>query len=101
MKERPETETPFSIRLCSDKAAFEVRLLRKVFLKMDDVRRLLENFGGHEVLVCTPHIMILRYRGAEITLSKDGRMLIKRIKDETEAALIAEDILRIAFNVTV
>jgi len=98
MEENQKSTMPFSVKLCSDKAAFEVRLLQKVFLKMDDAQQLLEKVEGHEVVVCTPHIMILRCRGAEVTLSKDGRMLIKRVKDEKEAALVAKDVLSIAFK---
>jgi len=101
MEEKQKTKTPFSIKLCSDKAAFEVRLLRKTSLKMDEAKQSLEKVEGHEVMVCTPHILILRCGGAEVTLSKNGRMLIKRVKDEKEAALVAEDVLRVALKVAI
>lgn len=68
---------------------------------MADAKQLLENVKGHDVVVCTPHIMILRCGGAEVTLSKDGRMLIKRVRDKKEAALIAQDVFRIVFRAAV
>jgi len=101
MKENQKSKMPFSVKLCSDKAAFEVRLLRRALLKMQNAKRLLENMEGYEVVVYTPHIMILRCRGAEVTLSNDGRMLIKRVKDEKEASLVAQNVLGIAFKAAI
>jgi len=88
----------FSIKLCSDKAAFEVLPLQKITFRMDDARRRLETAEGHEILVYTPHVMIFKSKGAEVTLSRDGRMLIKKTRDEKEATLIAKEALRIIFE---
>lgn len=87
---------PFSVKLCSDKAAFEVRIQRKVFFNMDKVKQLFETRHDSEIVVFTPHMIILRSNGAEITLSKDGRMLIKKVANETEATQVANKILRTA-----
>jgi len=98
MEKQQKSTVPFSIKLCDDRAAFEVRLLRNAFLKMDYAKQLLENAKGHEVVVWTPYIMILRYGGAEVTLSKDGRMLIKRVENEKQAAYVAQNVLSILFQ---
>ena len=89
---------PFSVKLCSDKAAFEVRIQRKVFFNMDKVRQLFEACHDPEIVVYTPHVIILRSGRAEATLSKDGRMLIKRVSNESEATQVARKILRIALR---
>jgi len=95
---RPEEESsmPFSVKLCSDKAAFEVQMQRKVFFNMEKVRQLFEACHDPEIVVYTPHMIILRSGRAETTLSRDGRMLIKRVANESEATQLAQKILRTA-----
>jgi len=80
------------VRLCPDKAAFEALVLRRVVFNMDDAKRRLEEAGNHRVVVFTPHLLVLRRGGAEVTLSRDGRMLIKRVRDESEAASVARGV---------
>jgi hypothetical protein len=48
-----------------------------------------------EIIADTPHIIIFRSKGAEVTLSRNGRMLIKRVENEKEAAVVASEILRV------
>jgi len=89
---------PFSVKLCSDKAAFEVRIQRKVFFNLDKVRQLFEACGDPEILVYTPHLIILRSGRAETTLSRDGRMLIKKVSNESDATRVARRILQLALT---
>jgi len=98
MTNEEEPSIPLFVKLCSDGAAFEVRIQRKVFFNMDKVRQLFETSRDSEIVVYTPHIIILRSGRAEITLSKDGRMLIKRVSNESEATQVARKILRIALR---
>lgn len=91
---------PFSVRLCSDKAAFEVRIQRKVSFNMADLERLLKSVKENEIMVNTPHILIFRSKAAEVTLSKNGRMLIKKVQDEKEAKTVASEVLRIIYGET-
>lgn len=66
---------------------------------MDEAKRLFEGTGNYEILVHTPYIMVLKNpKGVEVTLSKNGRMLIKRISNENEARAVALDILQIALK---
>ena len=98
MDNQEKSPVPFSVKLCSDKAAFEVRIQRKVQFNMDKLRQLFEACNDPEILVYTPHMIILRSGKAETTLSKDGRMLIKRVSNELEAAQVALKILRTALT---
>jgi len=98
MTNQPQTPIPFFIRLCSDKAAFEVQVKQKMLFRMDAVKKLFETAENHEIIVYTPHIMVFRSRGAEVTLSKDGRILIKKVRDENEAMSVANEVLRIAWK---
>jgi len=89
---------PFFVKLCLDKASFEVRMQRKVFFNMDKMRQLFEKSHDSEIVVYTPHMIILRSGRAETTLSRDGRMLIKRVSNESEATQVARKILRTALK---
>jgi len=80
---------PLLVRLCSDKAAFEVLVLRKVVFNLNDAKQRLEKASECKIRVYTPHLMILRWGTAEVTLSRDGKMLIKWVRDENEARLVA------------
>jgi len=98
MTKEEKSPMPYSVKLCSDKAAFEVRIHRKVFLNMDKVRRLFEARYDFEIVVYTPHMIILRSGRAETTLGRDGRMLIKRVSNESEATQVAHKMLQIALS---
>jgi hypothetical protein len=63
---------------------------------MEYVKQLFEAQQDLEIVVYTPHVIILRRGKAEATLSKDGRMLIKRVSNESEATQVASVILRTA-----
>jgi len=74
---------------------------QKVSLNMDKVRQLLEACHDPEIVLYTPHMIILRSGKAETTLSKDGRILIKRVSNEKEANQVAQKILRTALSAAV
>jgi ArsR family metal-binding transcriptional regulator len=86
---------PFTVKLCSDKAAFEVRANRKVSLNMGEVEKRLRSSKLHRIVLCTPHMIFLRSGTAETTLSKDGRLLIKKVQNEAEAKHLAQEILQV------
>jgi len=96
MTNRKEQPMPFSVRLCSDKAAFEVRIQRKISFDMLKLEELLKSHRENEIIVTTPHILIFKSKEAEVTLSRNGRMLIKKTRDEKEATAIAGEVLRVA-----
>jgi len=100
MTNEEEPSIPLFVKLCSDKTSFEVRIQRKVFFNMDKVRQLFEKSHDSEIVVYTPHMIILRSGRAEATLSRDGRMLIKRVSNESEATQIAHKILQTALQAT-
>ena len=82
---------PLFVKLCSDRAAFEARLQNKIDFSMDHLKQLLEAENSHEILVYTPHIMVIKScRGAEVTVSRDGRMLIRKVTDTAEAEMVAK-----------
>ena len=60
----------------------------------------LQNLGqaigrSHRVLLTTPMVIVFDYKGHEVSLFKKGRMLIKNVRDETEALSISRDVINI------
>ena len=100
-QQKPLTSpVPLLIRLCSEKTAFEVRTQQRVHFDMNEAKRLFEAKSGYEIVVQTPYIIVLKSQGGtEVTLSKNGRMLIKRVSDEKEARAVAQDVLQTALKV--
>jgi len=85
---------PLLVRVCSDKAAFEAIPRRRVFFDMKLVRRLFEASRNFQVLVYTPYIIFVKSRaGREVTLSEDGRMLLKKTLNKDEATALAYTVL--------
>jgi hypothetical protein len=85
---------PLLVKLCSDKLSFEARTQKRLCLNMNKAKRNLEGSEEHKIVVHTPHMIIFRTGKAEITLSKDGRMLIRKVPDEKEATRLARQTLR-------
>jgi len=99
VKKEQKSQAPLLIRLCSEKTAFEVQMQQRISFNMDGVKRLFEAISGYEIVVHTPYILVLKNKkGTEITLSKNGRMLIKRVPDQKEAIAVAQDILQVALK---
>ncbi len=61
---------------------------------MGRVKQLAEKSRDLEIVVFTPHLIILKAETAEITLSKDGRMLIKKVSNESEATQVANRVFQ-------
>lgn len=96
MDNKEKLKIPFVVKLCSDKAAFDVRIQRKFSFNMANLERILRSLNESEIIVNTPHILIFRNKKAEVTLSRDGRMLIKNVKDERDANAVAREVLLVA-----
>ena len=50
---------------------------------------------NHRVLLSTPMVLVFDFKGHEVSLFSKGRMLIKNVRDETEAAEVSKAISRI------
>jgi molybdopterin/thiamine biosynthesis adenylyltransferase len=59
----------------------------------------LQKIGGaiaidHKLLLSTPMVLVFDFKGHEVSLFSKGRMLIKNVRDETEAVEVAKAISR-------
>jgi hypothetical protein len=96
--EGKEPQASFFVKLCSDKAAYEARLKRQTSFNLFHVKQLFEASGTYQILVDTPHILILKNSKVEVTFSKDGRIIIKKAADKTEAEKVAQTVFQIALE---
>jgi hypothetical protein len=95
MQDKNERLPQYLIRLCSDKAAFEVKFSQRLRLNMETVKKVFETSEHCEIMLYTPHIIILKHKtGAEVTFSREGRILIKKVSDKEEAEKVTKSILR-------
>ena len=74
-----------TVSLCSGRTAYEVKVTEKIDL-MSAAKKV-------KAKVATKHIMILDFADAEVSLFPSGRMLIKRVSNETEALDVANKLL--------
>jgi len=99
VKKKKEYFPRYFVKLCSDKAAFEVKFSQKLRLDMPSVKKAFEDSKRYEIILYTPYIMILKSgKETEITFSKDERMLIKNVSSKDQAEAIAESVLRVALK---
>jgi len=99
MERKQKLQASFFVKLCSDKAAYEARLKRQTNFNLFRVKQLFEATGNYQILVDTPHILILKNsKEVEATLSKDGRIIIKKVADKAEAEKIAQEIFQTALR---
>jgi len=99
MEREQKSQMVFFVKLCSDKAAYEARLKRQRNFNLRHVKQLFEASGNYQILVDTPHILILKNsKGVEVTFSRDGRLIIKKAPDKAEAEKIAQEIFQAALK---
>jgi len=99
MGRKQEQPIAFFVKLCSEKATYEARLKRQTRFNLPHVKQLFEVTGNYQILVDTPHILILKNsRDVEVTFSKDGRTIIKKVADKTEAEKVAQEIFQTALQ---
>lgn len=102
MEGEQKSQASFFVKLCSDKAAYEARLKRQTSFNLLHVKQLFESAGNYQILVDTPHILILKNpKEVEVTFSKDGRIIIKKAADKMEAEKVAQEIFQTALKAAV
>ena len=79
-------------KLCSDHLSIEA--IPRTPLKLNLSRLKDERLAKYEVMMWTPHFVVLKnLTGQEITLRKDGRMIIRKASSELEAQHAAVEVM--------
>jgi hypothetical protein len=91
--DRAQGTAQLFFRLCSDHLSIEAIPKRKIRINFQKMKE--QSVENHEVLMWTPHFVILKNQGGqEITLRPDGRMVVRKSTSEavarqTAAAMLA------------
>ena len=81
-------------RLCSDHLSLEAIPRKQLLIDLYEIRT--RQLNQHEIVLWTPHFVVLRNRkGHEVTLRKDGRMIIRRAESEELARQSAMEALNL------
>jgi len=84
-------------KLCSDHLSVEA--IPKTRMKVDFLKLKDKPPHGYELLMWTPHFAVLRSSGGqEITLRRDGRMIVRRSGSEDIARRVAADIFNVVLE---
>ena len=86
-------------KLCSDHLSIEA--IPRKSTKIDLERLKDQNIPGHECMLWTPQFIVLKNRdGHEITLRRDGRMIIRKATSEQFAERAATEIMAVVSNLS-
>lgn len=73
-------------RLCSDRLSLECIPRKTLKLNLSNYER----SGELTLMVKTPYFLVFKFKdGPEVTIRKDGRMIIRKVTDEELAQKIA------------
>ncbi len=97
MAEFRRSVVPLFFKLCSDHLSIEA--IPKRPLAVDFSKMKGESFSGHELMMWTPHFAVLKNKsGLEITLRKDGRMIVRNAATEKVAQDAATEVMRLVLK---
>jgi len=83
-------------KLCSDHLSIEAIPRRAIRIDIAELKE--RAILGLELMLWTPHFVVLRNRGGqEITLRKDGRMIIRKAESEPVAKRAAAEVMNAVF----
>ena len=90
--DRAQGTAQLFFRLCSDHLSIEAIPKRKIRINFQKMKE--QSVENHEVLMWTPHFVILKNQGGqEITLRPDGRMVVRKSTSEAVARQSAAEML--------
>jgi len=86
-------------RLCSDHLSIEAIPKKRLLIDLEAIKNHQPN--QHTILLWTPHLVVLRnQRGHEVSLRKDGRMIIRKAESEEMAQRSAADALNLVLAIS-
>jgi len=79
-------------KLCSDHLSIEAIPRKRVNIDLNAIKS--RGLGEHEIILWTPYFVVLENSvGIEVTVRKDGRMIIRKAGSEEDAHKAASDVL--------
>lgn len=89
-----ENMMPLFFKLCSDHLSVEAIPRKPLAVDIEGMKG--QPIHKHELMMWTPHFVILRNKtGQEITVRRDGRMIVRKASSEQVAHAAATDVMRL------
>jgi len=90
-------QMPMFFKLCSDHLSIEAIPRKPLAIDLEGMKGQL--LPKHEVLMWTPHFVVLKNKnGQEITLRRDGRMVVRQATSEEVARAAATDLMSLVLK---
>ena len=97
MVEPREEHTQLFFKLCSDHLSIEAIPRKTLSINIEGMKN--KTIREHEVMMWTPHFVVLKNSsGQEITLRRDGRMVVRKADTEQVARDAATNVMRLALK---
>jgi hypothetical protein len=91
--EAEDRQDSLFFKLCSDHLSIEAIPRRTIQVDITKLKH--QPILGLELMLWTPHFVVLRNReGQEITLRRDGRMIIRKAESEPAAKRAAAEVIK-------
>jgi hypothetical protein len=88
---------PMFFKLCSDHLSIEAIPRKPLAIDLEEMKG--HPLPKHEVMMWTPHFVVLKNKnGQEITLRRDGRMIVRQASSEQVARAAAVDIMSLVLK---
>ena len=88
---------PLFFKLCSDHLSVEAIPRKSLAVDIDGMKG--QPIDKHELMMWTPHFVILKNKtGEEITLRRDGRMIVRKASSEQLAHAAATDVISLVMR---
>jgi hypothetical protein len=92
-----ENMVPLFFKLCSDHLSVEAIPRKPLAVDIEGMKG--QVIHKHEMMMWTPHFVILRNKsGQEITLRRDGRMIVRKASSEQVAHAAATDVMSLVMK---
>ena len=92
-----ENMLPLFFKLCSDHLSVEAIPRKPLTIDIEAMKG--QPIHKHELMMWTPHFVILRNKtGQEITLRRDGRMIVRKASSEQLAHAAATDVMSLVMR---
>ena len=91
------SQMPLFFKVCSDHLSVEAIPRKPVAIDLNGVKD--RSLAMHELIMWTPHFVVLKNRtGQEITLRRDGRMVVRKASSEQVARDAAMEVMSLVLK---
>lgn len=84
------------VKLCGG-GAYHIRTKKSLKLNLERIAEKLNN-TNFNIKITTPHILLLTFNSKELTIYKNGKILVKNADNEEEAIKMANELYEVFYQ---